>query len=63
MLRFAWAIVITALLLLSLRLTLLDPGLQSTSCTDLERGFESEDFKESLPDGPALLIGNQRVRH
>lgn len=61
--RFAWAIVITALLLLALRLTLFDPGLQSTSCTDLERGFESKDFKESLPDDPALLIGNQRVRH
>ena len=63
MLRFAWAIVIAALLLLALRVTFLDTGLQSMACVDLERTFESADFRESLPSDPVLLIGNQRVRH
>jgi len=63
MLKFAWAIALAALLLLALRLTLLDPRTQTSSCAQLELTFESEDFKEALPDDPVLIIGNQRVRY
>ena len=61
MLRFAWAIALATLLVLALRLTLLDPRNQTSSCAQLELTFESEDFKEALPDDPLLIIGNQRV--
>lgn len=63
MLRFAWAIALATLLVLALRLTLLDARNQTTSCAQLELTFESEDFKEALPDDPVLIIGNQRVRY
>ena len=63
MLKFAWAIALAALLLLALRLTLLDPRTQTSSCAQLGLTFESEDFKEALPDDPVLIIGNQRVRY
>ena len=63
MLRFAWAIALATLLVLALRLTLLDPRNQTSSCAQLELTFESEDFKEALPDDPVLIIGNQRVRY
>ena len=63
MLRFAWATALATLLVLALNLTVLDPANQTVSCTQLELEFESEDFKESLPEAPALIIGNQRVHH
>ena len=63
MLRFAWATALAALLVLALNLTVLDSANQTASCAQLELEFEAEDFKESLPDSPALIIGNQRVRH
>lgn len=63
MLRFAWATALATLLVLSLKLTLLDPANQTASCAQLELEFESEDFKESIPEAPALIIGNQRVRY
>ncbi len=63
MLRFAWAISLATLLVLALRLTLLDARNQTMSCAQLELTFESEDFKEALPDDPVLIIGNQRVRY
>ena len=63
MLRFAWATALATLLVLALNLTVLDPANQTASCAQLELEFESEDFKESLPEAPALIIGNQRVHH
>ena len=63
MLRFAWATALATLLVLALNLTVLDPANQTASCAQLELEFESEDFKESLPEAPALVIGNQRVRY
>ena len=63
MLRFAWATALATLLVLALNLTLLDPANQTASCTQLELEFESEDFKGSIPEAPALIIGNQRVRY
>ena len=61
MLRFAWATALATLLVLALNLTVLDPANQTASCAQLELEFESEDFKESLPEAPALIIGNHRV--
>ena len=63
MLRFAWATALATLLVLALNLTVLDPANQTASCAQLELEFESEDFKESIPEAPALIIGNQRVRY
>ena len=63
MLRFAWATALATLLVLALNLTVLDPANQTASCAQLELEFESEDFKESIPEAPALIIGNQRVHH
>ena len=63
MLRFAWATALATLLVLAVRLTVFDSNRQSTSCEELELRFESADFSESLPAGPALIIGNQRVRY
>ena len=63
MLRFAWATALATLLVLALNLTLLDPANQTASCAQLELEFESEDFKRSIPEAPALIIGNQRVRY
>ena len=63
MLRFAWATALATLLVLALNLTVLDPANQTASCAQLELEFESEDFKKSLPEAPALIIGNQRVHH
>ena len=63
MLRFAWATALATLLVLALNLTLLDPANQTASCAQLELEFESEDFRGSIPEAPALIIGNQRVRY
>ena len=63
MLRFAWATALATLLVLALNLTLLEPANQTASCAQLELEFESEDFKGSIPEAPALIIGNQRVRY
>ena len=63
MLRFAWATALATLLVLALNLTLLDPANHTASCAQLELEFESEDFKGSIPEAPALIIGNQRVRY
>lgn len=63
MLRFAWATALATMVVLALKLTILDPANQTASCAQLELEFESEDFEESLPDSPALIIGNQRVRY
>ena len=63
MLRLAWATALVTLIVLTSKLTFLDPANQTLSCAQLELGFESEDFKNSLPKAPALIIGNQRVRY
>ncbi len=63
MLRFAWATALATLLVLAWNLMVLGPANQAASCAQLELEFESADFKESLPEAPALIIGNQRVRY
>ena len=63
MVRFAWATALATLLVLALNLNVLVSALKTTTCAQLELEFDSEDFEQSLPDAPALVIGNQRVRY
>ena len=63
MVRFAWATALATLLVLALNLNVLDSAHKTTTCAQLELEFDSEDFGQSLPEAPALIIGNQRVRY
>lgn len=63
MLRVVWIATLTPLLVVALRLTALDSDSQTLSCADAQTAFETQDFAVALPQMPALLVGNQRVKH
>ena len=63
MFRVAWILVLTPLVVVALKLTVLDPNAKDISCSQAQEAFEAQDFGEVMPSEPVLLLGNRRVMH